>query len=347
MLALHVAIHRWDPHRQSRRGRSLASRCSSRRPTAISSPQHQRRHRALAQADLRSRPVLLRVRRAGRRQEPRHCGRQRRRPRHPRLRPGTRSRDRRAPVALVCRTAEEGRSRVGDVAERRGREHGGGMTWQPVTYDPDLNLIFVYDRNPQPVIAHAIVPGDNLSPRRSSRSMPTPGRWRGTSSRRRTIRTTGTRPRRRCCSTARSTASRASSSRRRPGTATSSCSIGPTARHRVVRVREDELVLGYDEKGQPIPNPAKIRRSTARSSRRPGRRAELATSELQPADRSVLRAGHAGLQRLLPLRSLRESAGMGRHRPRRVVRVDGPGGRLQDGQDEVEPQVGRRARSGS
>lgn len=41
-------------------------------------------------------------------------------------------------------------------------KHGGGMTWQPVTYDPDLNLIFVTTGNPQPVIAHANRAGSNL-----------------------------------------------------------------------------------------------------------------------------------------------------------------------------------------
>ena len=41
-------------------------------------------------------------------------------------------------------------------------KHGGGMTWQPVTYDPDLNLVYVTTGNPQPVIAHKNRPGDNL-----------------------------------------------------------------------------------------------------------------------------------------------------------------------------------------
>jgi alcohol dehydrogenase (cytochrome c) len=36
------------------------------------------------------------------------------------------------------------------------------MTWQPVTYDPDLNLIFVTTGNPQPVIAHSNRAGANL-----------------------------------------------------------------------------------------------------------------------------------------------------------------------------------------
>jgi alcohol dehydrogenase (cytochrome c) len=41
-------------------------------------------------------------------------------------------------------------------------KHGGGMTWQPVTYDPDLNLIYVVTGNPQPVIAHVNRAGANL-----------------------------------------------------------------------------------------------------------------------------------------------------------------------------------------
>ena len=31
--------------------------------------------------------------------------------------------------------------------------HGGGMTWVPSTYDPDLNLLYFGTGNPQPVIA--------------------------------------------------------------------------------------------------------------------------------------------------------------------------------------------------
>ena len=40
--------------------------------------------------------------------------------------------------------------------------HGGGMTWQPVTYDPELNLMFVTTGNPHPVIAHRNRAGANL-----------------------------------------------------------------------------------------------------------------------------------------------------------------------------------------
>lgn len=41
-------------------------------------------------------------------------------------------------------------------------QHGGGMTWQPVTYDPDLNLIYVTTGNPQPVVAYRNREGANL-----------------------------------------------------------------------------------------------------------------------------------------------------------------------------------------
>ncbi len=40
--------------------------------------------------------------------------------------------------------------------------HGGGMTWQPITYDPDLKMIYVTTGNPQPVIANSNRKGDNL-----------------------------------------------------------------------------------------------------------------------------------------------------------------------------------------
>jgi alcohol dehydrogenase (cytochrome c) len=36
------------------------------------------------------------------------------------------------------------------------------MTWTPVTYDPDLNLLYVTTGNPQPVVAYANRPGANL-----------------------------------------------------------------------------------------------------------------------------------------------------------------------------------------
>ena len=41
-------------------------------------------------------------------------------------------------------------------------QHGGGMTWQPVTYDPDLNLIYIGTGNPNPVYHGDLRKGDNL-----------------------------------------------------------------------------------------------------------------------------------------------------------------------------------------
>ena len=41
-------------------------------------------------------------------------------------------------------------------------EHGGGMTWMPGTYDPELNLIYWGTGNPNPVIAGQGRKGDNL-----------------------------------------------------------------------------------------------------------------------------------------------------------------------------------------
>ncbi len=46
--------------------------------------------------------------------------------------------------------------------DEEAARHGGGMTWQPVTYDPDLNLVYVATGNPQPVVAHVNRAGDNL-----------------------------------------------------------------------------------------------------------------------------------------------------------------------------------------
>ena len=57
--------------------------------------------------------------------------------------------------------------KAGDPGSRPGRtstwrKHGGGMTWQPITYDPELNLIYVTTGNPQPVVAFKNREGANL-----------------------------------------------------------------------------------------------------------------------------------------------------------------------------------------
>ena len=61
--------------------------------------------------------------------------------------------------AVPMKKGDPGSETWPNEAAARG---GGGMTWQPVTYDPDLNLIYVTTGNPQPVIAHKNRAGDNL-----------------------------------------------------------------------------------------------------------------------------------------------------------------------------------------
>ena len=75
--------------------------------------------------------------------------------------------------------------------------HGGGMTWIPGTYDPQLNIYYLGTGNPQPVLAGKGREGDNLTRNRSSRSIPIRESWSGITSLRRTTRTTGTRSRHR------------------------------------------------------------------------------------------------------------------------------------------------------
>jgi alcohol dehydrogenase (cytochrome c) len=46
--------------------------------------------------------------------------------------------------------------------DRSSAQHGGGMPWQEVTYDPMLNLIYVPTANPVPVLSGAGRAGNNL-----------------------------------------------------------------------------------------------------------------------------------------------------------------------------------------
>jgi alcohol dehydrogenase (cytochrome c) len=105
--------------------------------------------------------------------------------------------------------------------------HGGGMTWVPSTYDPELNLIYFGTGNPQPVIAGQGRAGSNLYTECIVA--------RGISSRLRMTRTIGTRSKRPCCSTARSTGNHASSWRRPAATGGSLCWIAPPASASSVR----------------------------------------------------------------------------------------------------------------
>ena len=138
-------------------------------------------------------------------------------------------------------------------------KHGGGMTWQPPTYDPELNLIYVTTGNPQPVVAYKNRPGANLftaSHRRAeSRRREDAVVFPGVAARHARLGRDADAGavRRRV-----QRASRASCWRRRRATASSSCSIAPTARRSCrPTTSSTNWSKGFDEKGQPIPDPAK------------------------------------------------------------------------------------------
>jgi acido-empty-quinoprotein group A len=59
-------------------------------------------------------------------------------------------------------TPREGEPGAETWPDSFSREHGGGMTWTSVTYDPELNLIYVPTGNPNPVYSPERRKGDNL-----------------------------------------------------------------------------------------------------------------------------------------------------------------------------------------
>ena len=162
ILAQGLRNERRLAHRQPRRRhfRQLAFLPDTRLPDHFFEPQG--RVRALAETELRPRPVLLRLDGSDDRQEQSDCRRLGRRSRPPRLSHRVRPRDWRPEVALVGGPSQEGGSGSETWPNEEAMRHGGGMTWQMPTYDPDLNLIYITTGNPQPVIAHANRKGDNL-----------------------------------------------------------------------------------------------------------------------------------------------------------------------------------------
>ena len=213
-------------------------------------------------------------------------------------------------------------------------KHGGGMTWQPITYDPELNHIYVTTGNPQPVVAFKNREGANLYTasivalerrhREDGVVLPVlaarhPRLGRDADGGR--VRRHDQRP------------AAQAASRRRRATASSSCSIAPTARPscRPTTSRPTGC-LDYDAKGQPIPNPEKRPQiAGALVTPNQGGATNWYPAELQPADRALLRQRHARVQRLVHLRRQRQSDGLGRHRPRRLCRTAAAeGDRLQD-----------------
>ena len=224
--------------------------------------------------------------------------------------------------------------------------HGGGMTWQPITYDPELNLVFVTTGNPQPVIAHKNRPGDNLFTGSIVAVNADTGKmaWYFQSSPHDTHDWDSTQ-------TAVLIDDEVNGQKRKL--------IAQAARngHYFLLDRATGKAIvsseyvksnwwsGYDKRGQPIPKPEKMPQIRRRAGvAEPGRRHQLAVAELQPADRPVLRQRGARLQHLLHLRPEREPDGMGRLRSRRLVGVDAAGDRLQDRQGALDAQVGRQRR---
>ena len=170
-------------------------------------------------------------------------------------------------------------------------KHGGGMTWQPVTYDPDLNLIYVTTGNPQPVIAHKNRAGDNLFTGSIVALNPDTGKMvvvlpvvaarharLGLDADAGAVRRRDQRPA--------AQAARAGGAQRPLLRARSRHRQGA----RLVGVRQDQLVEGLRREG-----PADSQSGEGSADRRragvaqPGRRDQLAAAELQPADRTVLR----------------------------------------------------------
>ena len=103
---------------------------------------------------------------------------------------------------------------------------GGGTVWDSITYDPETDLVYFGTANAEPWIpASATRPRATIStPRRSSRSGPTPANTSGTSRRRRRIGGTSIPTSRSSRRTSRWAARRSASSCTRRRTASSTCS---------------------------------------------------------------------------------------------------------------------------
>ncbi len=221
-------------------------------------------------------------------------------------------------------------------------KHGGGMTWQPVTYDPELNLVYVTTGNPQPVIAFKNRPGDNLFTGSIVALNPDTGKmvWYFQSSPHDTHDWDSTetpvlvdgringQPRKLLIQAARN--GHFFVLDRTNGKAIVSSEFVET-----------NWSLGHDAKGQPIPNPAKFPQiDGVLVSPNQGGAANWQSPTFQPADRPLLRQCDTGLQRLLPVRCERQPARLGRHRSRRLRGVDAAGDRLSDWKNSLEPSLG-------
>ena len=226
---------------------------------------------------------------------------------------------------------------------------GGGMTWQPVTYDPDTESALRHDR--QSAARHRArqpARGATSSPDRSSRSTRTRARWRGTSSRRRTTRTTGT-PRRR-----RSLFDGEFNGQPRKLIAQAARNghffvLDRTNGKALISTEyvKTNWAMGYDAKGQPIPNPAKDPQlDGALVSPNQGGAANWPPPSFSPQTGLFYVNTSRAYSVYYIYDPTREPAGMGWHGSRRLVGGDAAGDRLQDRQDPLDHKWEGGARAG-
>ena len=227
-------------------------------------------------------------------------------------------------------------------------KHGGGMTWQPITYDPELNLIYVTTGNPQPVVAFKNREGANLYTASIVALNADTGKmvWYFQSSPHDTHDWDATQTAVVFDGTINGQPRKLIAQASRNGQffvldRTNGKSIVST------EYIKTNWKLDYDAKGQPIPNPEKRPQiAGALVTPNQGGRDQLVPAELQSADRAVLRERHARVQRLVHLRRQRQSDGLGWDRPRRLRRTAAiESDRLQDGEDPLEhPSLRRELR---
>ncbi len=223
--------------------------------------------------------------------------------------------------------------------------HGGGMTWQPVTYDPELNLIFVTTGNPQPVVAFKNREGANLFTASIVALNADTGKmvWYFQASPNDTHDWDATQTAVVFDGTHQWSASEAP----RAGVAQwAILRAGSHERqgHRLERVRQDELEAGIRRQGAAHSQS----REAAAGRRCAGHSGSIRCDELVPAivqsaNGFVLRQRESRVQRLVYLRCERQSNGLGRHRPWRVRgTTTAEGNRIPDRPDPLEYSAIRR-----
>ena len=224
--------------------------------------------------------------------------------------------------------------------------HGGGMTWQPITYDPELNYVFVTTGNPQPVIAHKNRPGDNLFTGSIVAVNADTGKmvWHFQSSPHDTHDWDSTQ-------TAVLIDDEVNGQKRKL--------IAQAARngHFFVLDRTNGKAIvsseyvkgnwstGYDKKGQPVPSPEKMPQiAGALVSPNQGGATNWQSPSFNPQTGLFYVPASRAFSIYYIYDPERQPDGLGRLRSRRLVRVDDPGDRLQDRQDPLDPQMGRQLR---